>query len=243
MKFKHKIIRKSRKEVKHHNVNTLDSFFISVFTYGGFIAGGYARFALSEKPFAEPKDIDVFCEGKDDFANLHEWLSGLGHIVFDSPFAASFKITKGFPYINKKVQLIRPREEGNVKTFGTPEEVIDNFDFTINMVAFDHEGFCMAKDFQNHNKRNKLVFNNIHCAVGILTRVRKYLRKGYKITISELLKIYYMWDEVSKEDKELIRNTFNDSWFDESDDEETINKKYQKKILDNKQVFQIFYVD
>lgn len=244
MKFEHAVKLTKKNDMPFVNTNTDDPFFVEIFSHGGFIAGGYARYVVSQKPFAEPADIDVFCFDKEDaFPMLKQFFDEIGIVEFSSPFAISYRINKRYRYITKKVQLIIPREEGNIKTYGTPQEVIDNFDFTINMIAFDYKYFYEAHEFAKHNEKHKLVFNNIHCAVGILTRLRKYLRKGYKITVAEMLKIYGMWDTLPEADKNLIMNTFREDWFDEDDDDETIQKKYENVIRDNEQVFKIFYVD
>lgn len=241
-KFNNQIIHRAIDKVPV-NENILDVFFREIYYRGGFIAGGFARYVVSETPFSEPGDIDVFCRTIDSFMNLKTFFSSFCKVEHNSDFAISFKAESNYKYIKKKIQLIVPREEGNIKTFGTPDEVIANFDFTINMIAFDDGGFYMAERFESHNLRHKLIFNNIHCPVGILARVRKYLRKGYRITVTEMLKMYYDWDAADPKMKELVRNTFNDDWFDDEDDEETINEKYQNSIANNAEMFKIFYID
>lgn len=237
MKFEHKIVSKDHRFF-HHNVNTDDKFFKNVFELGGFVAGGYARYVVSKNVFAEPNDIDIFCRTIEDEAKLLRFFNSVGKVQFKSDLATSYRVYNEYSYILKKVQLIKPRQEGNIKTFGTPEEVIDNFDFTINMVAFDDQGFYHCETFFEDLKAHRLEFNNIHCAVGILTRIRKYLNKGYKIDISEFLKIYQMWDTVDQKTKDIIKSDFSEKFMNVMYSEDP-----KEKSARDKRIFKIFYID
>lgn len=121
-----------------------------------FIAGGCIRSLVNNET---PADIDIFL--KDD--SIVEYLKGLT-LGFTSKNAISFVLN------NRKYQII-------INTFGTPEEIVSQFDFTCNMNYFDgslqvkHQYDIELKQLRiNPTCRNKL---------GTLTRIPKFISKGY----------------------------------------------------------------
>lgn len=254
MKFEHKILKTTHDHIV--NINIKDDFFQGVFKNGGIIAGGFARWAVTPKCKILPNDIDIFCRTPEDFDRLQQYISTCGYIFFNSEFAISYRLNHR-PWIKFKVQLIRPRQEGNIKTFGEPIDIIDNFDFTINMVAIAPEGVFMVHDFVRHMRGNLLVFNNIHCPIGILVRIRKYLRKGFNIYINEFIKVLSVWDELDATRKAEIISVLNGGLSSEETEPTNIGKielEDGKFVLRDRDVdtinsrkdsplFKIFYID
>lgn len=133
-----------------------------------FIAGGAIRsLVLGE----DIKDVDIFCRTPEDLANMIESLRygpRVGSII-ETENAVSFTLN------GTQFQIIK------VKT-GTPEEVIGEFDFIMNMNYYDfstnsvyHKSLMTIYDKKleiNPNCRNKL---------GTLARLEKFLSRGYKI--------------------------------------------------------------
>ena len=82
--------------------------------------------------------------------------------------------------------------------YPTVEDVFNNFDFTVNMCAFDmslldsdeHAILEMNVDFEKHNLQRQLVFNtNTKHPICSAQRVNKYKEKGYNITPREFNKV------------------------------------------------------
>jgi hypothetical protein len=170
-----------------------------------------------------------------------------------------YELKEPYQYIKEYVQLIKPRQEGNIKTYGSLLDVIDNFDFTINMIAVGSTYIFKAECFDRHVRQKKLVFNNIHCPIGILVRLRKYLRKGFTIPIYEFAKIYRVWDEVDEETRKLMFGSFEQAQKDDEEDEALYNAADNKdnilvqlferrverikRFRSNEALFRIFYID
>jgi hypothetical protein len=243
MKFQNSIITTDRKSIKRVDIHS--EFYTELFEKGGILAGGYARYITTDTDI-DPHDVDIFCRKPENFEMLKKWLDSFCNEKANTEFAIMYEVREKYNYIQHVVQLIRPREEGNIKTYGSPVEIIYNFDFTINMVAIDAFGVYMADRFYMDMKKHRLIFNNIHCAVGILVRIRKYLKKGFSIPISEFAKIYTMWDSTDAETKKMILDAFlKESQDQEDEDRETITKRSAFKNFRRKdeRIFKIFYID
>lgn len=89
-----------------------------------------------------------------------------------------------FLYCKRKFQVIK-------KFTGRPEEIFDHFDFTINMGAWMPDGvFWLYKDFFEDLAKRRLMINvNTFYPISTVVRVFKYIRKGYTIAGTEILKI------------------------------------------------------
>ena len=85
---------------------------------------------------------------------------------------------------NHRLQLIKA-------VMGTPEEIINDFDFTICQGAFHLErGFIFNDDFFQHLAQRRLVFN-IHAKFPIcsLYRTRKFIKRGFSLSGIEAIKL------------------------------------------------------
>jgi hypothetical protein len=75
---------------------------------------------------------------------------------------------------------------------GTAKEIIDQFDYTICMGAydFDMEDFVLDDQFIEHIARKELYYNvNGKYPVSSLFRLRKFFKKGYTIPGTEMIKL------------------------------------------------------
>jgi len=89
---------------------------------------------------------------------------------------------------NKTFQLIRLE---NLMTPGT-KSIIEQFDFTVCMGAYDFNAqeFLLDENFLKHLAQRKLVYNiNSQYPFASLYRAIKYIKKGFKISGIEMLKI------------------------------------------------------
>jgi hypothetical protein len=147
-------------------------------TFGAFIAGGAVTSAFSD---GRINDFDLFFPSGDKLdaavASLdqNEKTKGLVKLVTD--YAISFVVD------GHRVQLIR------VLT-GTPQQIIDSFDFTICQGAFDGERFILGADFLQHIAQRRLVFNiAAEYPICSLYRARKFITRGYRLSGIDAIKL------------------------------------------------------
>ena len=142
------------------------------------IAGGAIRAVFAREYVS---DYDVFFKNLTDYGNfLAAMKSQEGYeLTFESDTAKSF--TKE----DTKVQVIS-------FIFGTAKEIIEQFDYTVCMGAYDFEAndFVLAEDFLSHVARKELYYNvNGKYPISSLFRLQKYFKKGYKIPGVEVIKL------------------------------------------------------
>jgi hypothetical protein len=184
----------------HENVNTLllsiDKDAQEILKkHNAFIAGGSLTISIliptSERSLYEHKsklyfdDIDVYFRNKEDLDNCLKELKN----VF------KFRETKTQYAINipshcvssHPVQLIHYPE-----LLGTPYNVIKQFDFTINQVAYDlqsDELFFTGDFFTDLIKKELKINSNLLSPLSTLIRVEKYKNKGFVWTTEQQLKL------------------------------------------------------
>ena len=108
----------------------------------GFICGGCFKNILNKE---KVKDLDIFFKTKTDWEDacryFDEQTPGYG---FDEDILSYENATWLFHYENSKVKAYKNKETGMVvelccSIFGTPKEILDNFDFTITKFAYYKE--------------------------------------------------------------------------------------------------------
>jgi hypothetical protein len=78
-----------------------------------------------------------------------------------------------------------------IKTFcGTPEQVVDEFDFTVCRIAWTGSMFCWDKDFFENNEKKILIIKTIQCPIGAIRRIIKYSKKGFWISNVQIVKLF-----------------------------------------------------
>jgi len=211
----------------------------------GYIAGGYARDVLLGTHTSS--DIDIFCYkqlaiyldpegglGWRDAATT-TWLprgrivTALEQLGYEYtrqlPNALEFTILRkdSKPDHNyRKVQLIVPFKNQWMFTFGRPEDVIGQFDFTVVMAALETvttpplhnslglthgtERVCAIyhEDFHKHSKAKRLYIQHINCPIAVTMRVNKYVAKGFFAGPKELIKLFQEWDKRDKRYKDRL---------------------------------------
>jgi len=143
-----------------------------------FVAGGALTSVFSNKKI---NDLDLFFYDKWKYDDLR---SEMGEKdwkpVFESDSAVSYNIN------GVRFQLIK-------KVFGTPEEVIKNFDFSVCMCACTlapEKKIIMDDNFLYHLAQRTLYFNiNAKYPISSLWRVKKYLKKDFTFPAIEAIKI------------------------------------------------------
>lgn len=102
-------------------LHLLDAYMLK---HNGFIAGGCFKNILSNE---RVNDIDVFFKNEGDWLQACELYAGDGSYIFsyDNDKVKAYKNK----YTNVRVELIR-------YVFGTPEQIISGFDFTVTKFAY-----------------------------------------------------------------------------------------------------------
>lgn len=175
----------------------------------GFIAGGYARYCASPKGSPFPtRDLDIFPYREDyGFEELKKKFTDLGfkvHHENDVSYTFSSNHPEGYEEC-PTIQLIKPNKNGRLLTYGNPEEILSNFDFTVTRAAIISQSEVLVDDdFEQDELQDKLAIKNIHCPVSSLMRANKYSRKGYYLRPVEALKLFRDWDERDADYKQKL---------------------------------------
>ena len=148
------------------------------------IAGGAITSVFSGNAI---KDYDIYFHTKESLDALKEdknWNSEKmpARILVTTDNAFSFSVN------NKSFQLIRLEDLMCLDT----KKIIEQFDFTVCMGAYDFatSSFTLADDFLKHLAQRALVYNtNSKYPFASLYRVVKYIKKGFKISGIEMLKL------------------------------------------------------
>ena len=170
---------------KVRGVRSLDNYMAG---HNGFIAGGCFKDIFSNKPF---KDLDIFFNKEADFNEANEYYSNN-----EEEWYFYYENDKAKSFVNRnskvRIELIR-------STFGTPEEILSKFDFSITKFAYykeesekqeELEGLKLAtvitykcmfhEDFFEHLMTKKLVLEKeIGYPISTFERVLRYTQYGY----------------------------------------------------------------
>ena len=207
------------KEMKERiaSIEPCFGFFENIQAMGGYVAGGFARFVLGHTSDIVANDVDIFCMGEDSFNKILDAfiynpknnLDGSMHTKQTIPYGeqndelVSVKYgmsreyfpgetyctgSTGVKYDSIKFQFIRRNNCSD------PKNIIDDFDISVCCVYLDFKDKVVffTKEFLedeiNRNLRLVHIKMNIPIHV-ILYRLHRYLEKGYKYHLSELIRI------------------------------------------------------
>jgi hypothetical protein len=164
----------------------------------GFIAGGCFRSVFEG---GVPKDVDVFFRNSGDFVRAVEFYEKRGKWkkIYENESATGF-YRKDF----WRVDLVR-------SVFGTPEEVLNLFDFSIAKFAMDKDGGIIYADtyWRDLYLKRLVCDSGIPKPAGTFNRTQKYAAYGYFMCRETKLKlieaIRYAADRDIALDKSLYR--------------------------------------
>lgn len=163
----------------------------------GFICGGCFKNIFSKESV---KDIDIFFHNEDDWQDAVAYFdSKTAGYGYDNLKVTEEKATYLFKYENEKVKAYKNIQTGITielcrSIFGTPEEILKEFDFTITKFAYyreevenedDNDSHIETKlichnDFWEHLFMKRLVTDDqIKYPVSTLERSYRYARYGY----------------------------------------------------------------
>ena len=163
-------------KIKQANLNT------TLFKW--FIAGGALTSVFSSKSIS---DLDIFFNSFEDYklmrnsfdVDINQDNVYIKVPVIETNNAVSYCIN------DCRVQLIK-------KLFGTPEEVINQFDFTVCMGAYipQERKIILDESFLYHLSQRILCFNtNAKYPIASLWRAKKYIKKDFVFPAIEAIKL------------------------------------------------------
>lgn len=168
----------------------------------GFIAGGALRNVIEGEPI---RDIDIFLYDNDEQHEtaVRQTLSDLGYIeLFSNPLVTRFQ---GGESDFDLVDVIKPREDRYMKTFGPVISVLSRFDFSVCRAAVFKLGeinpvLIADTKFQDDVKYKTLRIQNIVCPISTVKRIGKYATYGYSIGAGQIVKLFAEWSNRPPED-------------------------------------------
>lgn len=95
------------------------------------------------------------------------------------------------------------------KFFSTPQETIDNFDFTASMLAVDSEKVYYGESTFIDLAKRQLMLNKIPFPASTLSRAFRYYKKGFSMCAGEMKKLVEAIQGMPKEEKDPIENSEN----------------------------------
>lgn len=180
MDYKEALKKDIRSKIPKKIIDELESF-------NGVIAGGAITSIFTG---AKINDIDVYFKNKDDLEKAKEHFKLRNYkLIMDTDNAYTYEIKTGIITENKAIMQFIIVEE-LIKE--NPNDLISNFDFTINMAAYDvaKDELFIKDDFFNDNIKRKLIFNeNTLYPIISMHRAIKYMHRGYKLDGYEQVKI------------------------------------------------------
>lgn len=200
-------------------LNWLDEFMMG---HKGFICGGCFKNIFTKQ---KVKDLDIFFENDDDFCEAVRYFDSMtpGYEGDDERYE---KYT--FLYENDNVKAYKHNDTGIVielccKIYGTAQEILENFDFTITKFAYykeettDEEAFethieykiLMDDKFFEHLHLNRLVIDDqIPYPMSTLERMFRYVKYGYFPCKETKLKIAKAIHDLTEEEIEVSESLY-----------------------------------
>lgn len=140
-----------------------------------WIAGGAVRDYFSVSYISS--DIDIFFSNRPDFHDVYNFFIKVkAKKVFENDRVVRFE------YKKNSFDLVKIH-------FNSPQETINEFDFTVCCAAIDTEQVYHHEAFFMDLAKKRLVINNLPFPLSTLQRLQKYIKKGYWICNGGLLDI------------------------------------------------------
>lgn len=198
------------------DLETLDKLFAGQgFNY--VVAGGAVRVAAmtKETKFRPNDDVDLFFYTQEDYDSVVSYLNRKPDInngkydtwtcIWDKETTVSHIYLWAIPGTEDgmkfRLNLIKP----STVQFKTLVELVSQFDFSVNRIALLDKSWAIAdKDFLKDELEGKLQLKFIHCCISGVSRIAKYIKKGYHCPLSEIVKLFKDWDSRSADYKDNV---------------------------------------
>ena len=200
--------------IKKERGNYFKTYFLDEYLDGhnGFIAGGCFKDIFNNK---KPKDVDVF------FSDMTEWTRADSYFSDSEDYAFCYENDNVKCFTNKKTGI---KVELCCKIFGTPEEIIKQFDFTITKMAYSREKtldpfgeeeestetYLTFDDmFFEHLHLQRLVIDDqINYPMSTFERILKYSKYGFFPCMETKIKICTAIHDLPIEQIEVSGNLY-----------------------------------
>jgi hypothetical protein len=162
----------------------------------GFIAGGCFRSIFDG---VYPKDIDIFFHSQADFDFAVEAYREEANwkVIYENENATGFYKKGCF-----RVDLVR-------SIFGSPEEIISQFDFTVAKFAMDDERVVYADTYWRDLHLKRLVCDDkIPMPIGTFERTQRYAKYGYFMCRETKIKLLQAIRETAMSDIETSKSLY-----------------------------------
>ncbi|WP_090739362.1 hypothetical protein [Paenibacillus sp. Mc5Re-14] len=209
IQWKLSTVNRKLNEEKEKLINILPSHLREEFNKEAYISGGCIYSLYNYK---EPKDYDFFVHNESFALSLREFFMSLVINDEDDPKEKNIYvvhyggerivITKNAISIGKKYQII-------TKFFGTPAEVVNEFDFKHNMFYHQNDNIETLSDWDFLDSES-LVYNEQRARdiSGTIIRVHRFCERGMTITNAEVCKMLRKLREIgfTERENEIIEN-------------------------------------
>lgn len=174
-----------------------------------FVAGGALRSLIEDE---KVRDLDIYFkspEGLELFLAKYREVEKDYAISFISDTANALTLQAFRNGKKPVVQFIK-------LTTGYPLDVVSRFDFTNSMGYYDiATGVCNIEKMYDAVQKKELVYNPSCLSKAMaMKRVIKFVKQGYTISNKELLAVMEAGATASREEKDILINSTNDSFYD-----------------------------
>lgn len=212
------------KYLKGDITNFRELWFLDQYLAGikGFVAGGCFKNILSGQ---RAKDLDIFFRNQADFADALNVYKG--YITSKSEWIKSYENKKVFAAYNSKTKV---RVELNRSIFGTPEDILNDFDFTITQFAYYSQSAIKEEvrdtdvlaelddtilefkviyhpDFFEHLQQKRLVISNLPFPVSTFERSLRYTKYGFGLCKESKVKLVKALHDIPILDDNALSNS------------------------------------
>lgn len=169
------------------NLEIIKEVFEIIGAFEAFIAGGFARHSITDAPEDYYSDIDIYSRSLKKYEMMEEVFKSKFKIIKESEVSITF---------DNKYSIIKPV----LGFYGTPEQVLNTFDFTICQAAIINPETCLYNSsFYEDHKNKRLILYCTNYPINTFFRVIKYTKKGYFISPLEVLKIFNAYHMLPEE--------------------------------------------
>ncbi len=153
-----------------------------------WLAGGAIRDYFMGTPVKT--DYDMFFPDQENYERAREYFIKNGaEIKWESENGCKMK------YNGKTYDLVK-------KYFAGPQETINEFDFTVSMIAVDSDRVYHGESTFIDLAKRQLIFNKITYPASTLSRCFRYYKKGFSMCMGEMKKLFESIQEFPKPDKQ-----------------------------------------
>ena len=135
-------------------------------------------------------DYDIFFPSESDYNKAKEYFkSRNAEVKWESENGMKLK------HNGKTFDLVK-------KFFDSPQQTIDNFDFTVSMFAVDFEKVYHGESTFIDLAKRQLMINKITYPASTMSRAFRYHKKGFSMCLGEMRKIYDSIQNAPKHENE-----------------------------------------